>query len=211
MTKIPSGCSAGILPAVPRAAGPRGPNGRVLSSSWRLVSRSGKRRSKMFLLARFAPSLWHRSGYVKGVRNTRAEMLGGHHGSCDRTSRCSAIRNQGAGPHHYLGSTSGKWRLRRGHDASLLLASLGACAAFYAGEYLRKHNLASEGTRVRVLADKEKNPARLENFRVEVDVPVRLSDAHQKGIENAVHHCLIHNTLLHPPKIAFAIRSLTLA
>jgi putative redox protein len=93
----------------------------------------------------------------------------------------------------------------------LLLASLGACAAFYAGEYLRKHNLASEGTRVRVLADKEKNPARLENFRVEVDVPVRLSDAHQKGIENAVHHCLIHNTLLHPPKIAFAIRSLTLA
>jgi uncharacterized OsmC-like protein len=56
----------------------------------------------------------------------------------------------------------------------LLLASLGSCAAFYAGPYLRKHNLASEGTRVRVLAEKEKNPARLENLRIEVDVPVPL-------------------------------------
>jgi putative redox protein len=42
-----------------------------------------------------------------------------------------------------------------GHDEGmtppeLLLASLGSCAAFYAAQYLRKHRLASEGTRVRV-------------------------------------------------------------
>jgi len=89
----------------------------------------------------------------------------------------------------------------------LLLASLGACAAFYASQYLRKHQLATEGTRVRVLADKEKNPARVDNFRIEVEVPVSVSEAQQKGVEDALHHCLIHNTLLHPPKISLAIRS----
>jgi uncharacterized OsmC-like protein len=93
----------------------------------------------------------------------------------------------------------------------LFLASLGSCAAFYAAQYLRKHKLATEGTRVRIVAEKEKNPARLENFRVEIDVPITLTEFHQKGVEEAVHHCLIHNTLLHPPKIAFAIRSLSMA
>ena len=93
----------------------------------------------------------------------------------------------------------------------LFLASLGSCAAFYAAQYLHKHKLASEGTRVRIVAEKEKNPARLENFRVEIDVPVMLTEFHRKGVEEAVHRCLIHNTLLHPPKIDFTIRSLSLA
>jgi putative redox protein len=93
----------------------------------------------------------------------------------------------------------------------LLLASLGSCAAFYAAQYLRKHKLATEGTRVRVVAEKEKNPARVDNFCIEVDVPMSLDEVHQKGVEEAVHHCLIHNTLLHPPKIAVAIRSGALA
>jgi putative redox protein len=93
----------------------------------------------------------------------------------------------------------------------LLLASLGACAAFYASQYLRKHQLATEGTRVRVMADKEKNPARVDNFRIEVEVPVSVSEAEQKGVEDAVHHCLIHNTLLHPPKISLAVRSVAVA
>jgi uncharacterized OsmC-like protein len=89
----------------------------------------------------------------------------------------------------------------------LLLASLGSCAAYYAADYLRRHKLAVEGTRVRIVAEKEKNPARVDNFRVEVDVPVELSEPHQQGVEDAVHRCLIHNTLLHPPKIEFLVRT----
>ena len=58
---------------------------------------------------------------------------------------------------------------------------------------------------MRVLAEKAKEPARLENFRIEVDVPVELDERHRAGIEAAVHHCLIHNTLLHPPQIEIAI------
>ena len=88
----------------------------------------------------------------------------------------------------------------------LLLASLASCAGFYAAQYLRKFKLATEGTLVRVVADKAKDPARLDNFRIEIESPVDLSAQHREGVERAVHHCLIHNTLGHPPKIAIAIR-----
>ena len=88
----------------------------------------------------------------------------------------------------------------------LLLASLGSCAAYYAAEYLHRHKLATEGTRVRVVAQKAKNPARVDDFRIELEVPVELSDEHQKGVEDAVHRCLIHNTLMHPPRIETVVR-----
>jgi len=93
----------------------------------------------------------------------------------------------------------------------LFLASLGSCAAFYAAAYLRKHKLAEEGTRVRVTADKRKDPARLDDFHIFVDVPAGLDPKHLAGLERAVHQCLIHNTLLHPPTIAIEIHSPVLA
>ena len=88
----------------------------------------------------------------------------------------------------------------------LFLSSLGSCAGFYAAEYLKKKGLATEGTVVRVFADKAKNPARLDNFKIEVDVPAAVDDEHRKGGEEAVRHCLIHNPLQHPPTITLEVR-----
>jgi uncharacterized OsmC-like protein len=88
----------------------------------------------------------------------------------------------------------------------LMLASLGSCAGFYAADYLKRQKLAVEGTRVRVTAEKAKNPARLDNFRIEVDVPAGVSEEHLRGVEEAVHRCLIHNTLTHPPKIELEVK-----
>jgi putative redox protein len=94
----------------------------------------------------------------------------------------------------------------------LLLASLGSCAGYYAAQYLRKCKLAIEGTRVRVTCDKVKEPVpRLDNFVIEVDAPVELSPAHTKGVHDAVEHCLVHNTLLHAPKISLRIEGLVAA
>lgn len=93
----------------------------------------------------------------------------------------------------------------------LLLASLGSCAAFYAAMYMRKHKLAEEGTRVRVTAGKRKDPPRLDDFRISIDVPAGFEPKHIDGMERAVHQCLIHNTLLHPPTIAIEIHSPALA
>ncbi len=89
----------------------------------------------------------------------------------------------------------------------LMLASLASCAGFYAAQYLRKFKLATEGTKVRVTAEKLKEPPRLGVFTIEVDSPVELPDEHRAGVERSVHHCLIHNTLLHPPKIELKVNS----
>ena len=88
----------------------------------------------------------------------------------------------------------------------LLLASLGSCAGFYAAQYLRKYKLATEGTRVRVRAEKLKDPSRVDNFRIEIDTPLELTDQHRAGVERAVHHCLIHNTLQHPSQMTIEVK-----
>ena len=93
----------------------------------------------------------------------------------------------------------------------LLLASLGSCAGFYAAMYLKKRKLSTACTRVRVTAEKAKAPPRLEDFRITVEVPTELSDDHKRGIEETVHQCLIHNTLLNPPKITLEVQSVALA
>jgi len=90
----------------------------------------------------------------------------------------------------------------------LMLASLGSCAAFYAAAYLRKYKLAAEGTKVRVTADKKKDPARLDDFRIAIEVPAGLDPKHIAGVVRSVHQCLIHNTLLNPPTIAIEIHAL---
>jgi len=88
----------------------------------------------------------------------------------------------------------------------LLLAALASCAGFYASQYLRKHKLALEGTRVRVTCEKVKDPLpRMTDFVVEIDCPVELSEKHSKGVREAVEHCLVHNTLLHPPTITLKL------
>lgn len=82
-----------------------------------------------------------------------------------------------------------------------MLASLGSCAAFYAVQYLKTRNLADSGVEVSVTAEKLKNPARLGNFKINVEHPVVLDQDHQEGLMRAVKHCLIHNTLLVTPEI----------
>ncbi len=87
----------------------------------------------------------------------------------------------------------------------LFLASLGSCAAYYAAEYLRQKGLATEGTKIKVTAEKVPNPARLDNIRIEVELPAHVEERDRTGVDRAVHRCLIHNTLLQPPKVEIAI------
>jgi uncharacterized OsmC-like protein len=61
--------------------------------------------------------------------------------------------------------------------------------------------------KVRATAEKVKGPFRVDNFKIEVEVPGGIEEKHMKGLDDAVHRCLIHNTLLHPPKIELVIQS----
>jgi len=103
----------------------------------------------------------------------------------------------------------------KGTDAGIsppefLLASLATCAGYYALEYLRTRALPTDGLAVRVHADKLKQPARLGDFRIEVEIPA-IEPRHEEGVLRAVKSCLIHNTLLHTPSLEVVIHATTAA
>ena len=96
-----------------------------------------------------------------------------------------------------------------GQDAGMtppefLLASLGACAAYYAAEYLNTRGLPATDLTVEVTAEKVRQPTRIGSFQIQVSVP-GLEQRHQEGVLRAVKSCLIHNTLLNAPRIELAV------
>lgn len=82
----------------------------------------------------------------------------------------------------------------------LFLSSLGACAAYYAEEYLRARALPDEGLEVHLSASKGDRPARITHLRIEVVAP-GLTQKHRSGILRAVDACLLKNTLNKPPDV----------
>ncbi len=102
-------------------------------------------------------------------------------------------------------------RDNRGDDAGmtppeLMLASLGACAGYYAAEYLNARRLDAEHLTIRVTAEKAASPARIGSFRIEV-CTADLDQRHQAGLLRAVKACLIHNTLTSSPGIEVAVNT----
>lgn len=86
-----------------------------------------------------------------------------------------------------------------------LLASLGTCAGYYALVYLKARKLSTEGLTVKVDAGKATQPARMDNFRILIDVPGLNDDRHREGVIRAAKNCLIHNTMLHTPSIEITL------
>ena len=86
-----------------------------------------------------------------------------------------------------------------------LLASLATCAGFYAVQYLKVRNLSSDGLKVRVTAEKAKNPARLDNFAILIESPHSYSEKDLEGIQRSAEKCLIKNTLLMPPVMSLKV------
>jgi uncharacterized OsmC-like protein len=87
-----------------------------------------------------------------------------------------------------------------------LLTSLGTCVGYYAAQYLKTRNLATEGLEIRVAAEKELKPARLARFRIEVSAPGMPAE-HEAGMRRAVDACLIKHTLANPPAVETVINT----
>jgi uncharacterized OsmC-like protein len=82
----------------------------------------------------------------------------------------------------------------------LFLSSLGACAAYYATEYLRARGLPDEGLEIHVAGEKGDKPVRIISLRFEVIAP-GLTQRHRDGILRAVDACLLKHTLDMPPSM----------
>lgn len=93
----------------------------------------------------------------------------------------------------------------------LLLASLATCAAFYAVQYLKTRNLPGEGLKVKASAEKAKNPARMDGFVIDVEVPGLTDPHHLEGVRRSADRCLIKNTLKVPPSIRLTVNGVEAA
>ncbi|MCK2214434.1 OsmC family protein [Actinomadura sp. ATCC 31491] len=88
-----------------------------------------------------------------------------------------------------------------GTPTELFVASLAACAAFYAGRYLDRHGLPRDGLRVTagyiLAADR---PARVAEIRLRVSAP-GVPEQRRAGLLAVASHCTVHNSLRQPPEV----------
>jgi putative redox protein len=84
----------------------------------------------------------------------------------------------------------------------LLVASLSACVAFYAGRYLARHGLNRNGLHVTAaFTTATDRPARVGDVRLTIRVPGDMPPGREAALLAVASHCTVHNTLRHAPGI----------
>ncbi|MBB5801163.1 putative OsmC-like protein [Saccharothrix ecbatanensis] len=84
----------------------------------------------------------------------------------------------------------------------LLVASMAACTAFYAGRFLDRHGETRHGLSVTARYRTVSDPlARIAEVSLTVRVPQGLSERHRTALLAVVRHCTVHNTLRRAPEI----------
>ena len=88
----------------------------------------------------------------------------------------------------------------------LFVAGLAGCVAFYAGRYLRRHDLPTEGLAVDcAFGFAPDRPARVGKVEVVVRLPEGFPDERRKALLSVVEHCTVHNSLVQPPEVGIAL------
>lgn len=103
-----------------------------------------------------------------------------------------------------------------GEDAAmtpteLLVASLGSCVAFYAGQYLARHGLSRDGLKVTAeFAMATDRPARIGEVSLTIQVPPGVPAEREAPLLAVASHCTVHNTLMQPPDITIELAPVAL-
>lgn len=88
----------------------------------------------------------------------------------------------------------------------VLVASVGACAHYFAAAYLYARGIAAADLTVEIESQKEQAPApRVGRIAIKVRVPAGLTEQQIAGIERAVKRCPAYGTLIHPPSVEIAV------
>lgn len=87
----------------------------------------------------------------------------------------------------------------------LFVASLASCVAFYAGRYLRRHELPVDGLAVHAEYTIAPRPARVGELRLELVVPSGVPAARRDALLAVASHCTVHNTLMNAPHVSIAM------
>jgi putative redox protein len=88
----------------------------------------------------------------------------------------------------------------------LLVGSMAACTAFYAGRFLDRHGLSRDGLAVtagyRMASDPQR---RVADVLLDVTVPAGLPRHRRTALLAVLQHCTVHNTLRRAPEIIIRI------
>lgn len=90
----------------------------------------------------------------------------------------------------------------------VMVASVGACAHYFAAAYLHGRGLSTAGLVVEVAAEKERVPvSRIGKLAMKVRVPAGLDERQLAGLERAIKACPAYGTLLHPPSVELRVEA----
>ena len=90
-------------------------------------------------------------------------------------------------------------------DALQLFAvSLGLCTASVLKGYGAQLKVPADGLSVRLRWSLAEKPRRVESLQLDIHWP-ELPESRLKAAERAAHHCTVHNTLVHPPRMTTTV------
>jgi uncharacterized OsmC-like protein len=78
--------------------------------------------------------------------------------------------------------------------AEMLLTALGSCVGQFVAQYLSLRGLPAKGLLIRVEADRNARPLRLDNFRIEIIAP-GLTERQLRAIEKSLPSGLVQNAV----------------
>jgi ribosomal protein S12 methylthiotransferase accessory factor len=82
----------------------------------------------------------------------------------------------------------------------LFLASLAACAGFYAVQFCRRRGIATDGMRLTAEAAKESD-GKLAEIRIDFEPPRGFPEQYRTAILRAIDQCAVKRALESPPRI----------
>lgn len=88
----------------------------------------------------------------------------------------------------------------------IFIAGLGACVAYYAERFMRRHGLSTDGLTVTCRHTWAESPHRVGEIDLAVDAP-GLPDAKLAAFTRVIDHCTVHNTLRRPPEVRMVVSS----
>lgn len=94
----------------------------------------------------------------------------------------------------------------------VFVASLAACAAFYAERFLRRHDLPVEGLAIECdFIMSEDRPARVSRIDINLALPDSFPEDRVEALRRVVEHCTVHNSIREAPEIHLSLGQAALA
>ncbi len=89
----------------------------------------------------------------------------------------------------------------------VFIASLGACAGFYAVAYCSSRRLPTAGVRLKLRAGRSADGRRLETVHIDILVPPAFSEKDRRALVRTVNGNAVKKALLDPPEVIVACKT----